>query len=515
MAPSDELPEQHREEASEFAKRRRAALAMGGEPKLVQRREIGVLNARERVAALFDPDTWEEVGLFAASEHVTERERTPTDGKITGFGRIEGRHAAVVAYDFTVKGSSSGTIGERKIGYIKEKARAAGVPLLFLAESTGARMPDIMGAEGMASLDGRTRFLRTRETPWVTAVMGNAFGSAAWHACAADFCVIRKGSVMAVSSPLLVRYATREEVDPDSLGGWRLHSETTGLADAVADTDEEAIQVVKRFVGYLPSHHSQPPPVLPENREHQDRSDELLRILPELRRRAYDVRKVISVIADENSVFEIKPRFGKNVTAALVRLGGRAVGVLASNPHFQGGAIDSDACDKAVDFLVLCDSYNIPLVFLVDQPGFLVGLEAERRRIAGKVINWMNALSLVTVPRIMVLLRKSYGQAFINMGGAGTSDASAAWWSAEISFMDPEAAAAIVGSREPGGAADDRVRVDMARDTSAYALASVFGVQSVIDPRETRSYLIRQLQIHAGPTRAVGKHLLASWPTSY
>lgn len=487
---------------------------MGSEAKLAKRRAAGVLNARERVARLVDPGSWDEVGLFAASEHPSERVATPTDGKITGFGRVDGRETAVVAYDFTVKGSSSGTVGERKIGYLKEKARAAGAPVVFLAESTGARMPDIMGAEGMATLDGRTRFLRTRETPWATAVMGNAFGSAAWHACAADFCVMRKGSVMAVSSPLLVRHATREEVDPESLGGWRLHAEVTALADAVAETDEEAIEAVKRFLSYLPALHSQPAPSEAFVEPAEDGASRLLDLVPALRTRVYDVRKVISAIADRDSVFEIKRNFGKSLTAALARLGGRPVGILANNPLFKGGAVDADACDKAIDFLVLCDSYNLPLIFLVDQPGFLVGLEAERRRIAGKVINWMNALSLVTVPRIMVLLRKSYGQAFINMGGGGTADASAAWWSADISFMDPAAAADIVG-REGSRTPKDELDATMQRDTSAYALAAVFGVQSVIDPRDTRGYLLRQLEIHAGGTRSVGRHLLAAWPTSY
>jgi len=197
-------------------------------------------------------------------------------------------------------------------------------------------------------------------------------------------------------------------------------------------------------------------------------------------------------------------------------LRGRTVGVIANNPMFKGGAVDADACDKATSFLVLCDSFNLPLVFLVDQPGFLVGVDAERRRIAGKVINWMNALSLCTVPRIMVVLRKSFGQAYVNMGGGGTSDEAAAWCTADVSFMDAKAAAAIVA----GSGGDERKQRElleaMSRDRSAYALAGAFGVTKVIDPRETRDYLDRVLSTHSRRlTNGVGKHLMRTWPTSY
>lgn len=477
---------------------------MGGEAKLEARHAKGILNVRERVAALLDDGSFEEIGLFGTP---SLEEPIPADGKITGFGRIEGRDVAVVAYDFTVKGSSSGPIGERKVAHIKSVATENGLPIVFLGESTGARMPDVMGGEGMAGLGGPTRFRRTRETPWVAAVLGNAFGSAAWHAVVSDFTVIRKGSVMAVSSPLLISHATGEKADPDDVGGWRLHAEVTGYADGVAESDEDAIRTLRRFLSYLPSHSGEAPPrtVTPEGSE--GREDSLLEFLPEAARTVYDVRKMLDAIADRGSVFELKPRFAKSLVSALCRIRGRVVGVIANNPAFKGGAVDADACDKATSFLVLCDSFNIPIVTLVDQPGFLVGVDAERKRITGKVINWMNALSLCTVPRVMVILRKSYGQAYVNMGGGGMMDEAAAWWSADISFMSPEAASAIV--------ARSNIKT-MARDNSAYALAAALGVNTVIDPRETRSYLDRVLTIHSRRLRGgVGKHLLCAWPTSY
>lgn len=514
MARSDEPVSEH-SRSIEHERRRTHALAMGGAAKIAARAEAGIFSARQRVDRLLDPESWEEVGLFAVSDNPADRERTPADGKVTGFGRIDGRNVAVVAYDFTVKGSSSGTIGERKVGYMKEKARENGTPIVFLCESTGARMPDVMGAQGMATLDGRTRFLRRRESPWVSAVLGSAFGSAAWHAAASDFCVMRKASVMAVSSPRLIRSATGEQVDPEDVGGWRLHSEVTGLADAVAESDEHAISMVQRFLGYLPSHQGQPPPTSPVPAGPGDAAEALAGVVPNARSRVYDVRKVIEAVVDRDSSLELKPRFGRSLATTLARVGGRSVGVIANNPFFKGGALDADACDKAIDFLVLCDSFNIPLISLVDQPGFLVGLEAERRGIVGKVINWMNALSLVTVPRIMVVLRKSYGQAYINMGGGGLSDASAAWWSADVSFMDPAAAAGVLQPADARGESSSAlVAQEMTKETSAYALAGVFGVHSVIAPRDTRDYLLRALEIHADGSRTVGKHLLSSWPTS-
>lgn len=420
--------------AKDAHERRRAeAVSMGGEGKLASRRAAGLLNARERIAALVDEGSFQEVGLFAVSQNRAQRSETPADGKVTGFGRVDGREVGVVAYDFTVKGSSSGPVGERKVAHVKKVAAENGLPVVFLGESTGARMPDIMGGEGMATLGGPTRFLRMRETPWVSAVLGQAFGSAAWHAVASDFNVIRKGSTMAVSSPLLVSFATGEQPDSEEIGGWRLHSEVTGYADQVAETDVKAIQIVRAFLSYLPSHNQDPPPIAPTPPGSEGRGEAILDIIPEVPSKVYDVRKIIELICDKGTMFEVKGSFGRSLSTCLCRIRGRVVGIVANNPLFKGGAVDADACDKATSFLVLCDSYNVPLVFLADQPGFYIGPDAERRRTAGKVINWMNALSLCTVPRIMVILRKSYGQAYVNMGGGGTSDQAAAWWSAEVS----------------------------------------------------------------------------------
>jgi acetyl-CoA carboxylase carboxyltransferase component len=445
------------------------------------------------------------------------RESTPADGKITGFGKLDGRRVGVVAYDFTVKGSSSSYTNNRKMSHVKDTAGRRGFPIVFLGESTGVRMPDIMG-EGMGMNVEGNRFLRTREAPWVAAVLGNAFGSAAWHACCSDFCVMRKGAVMAVASPRVVSMSLGREVSPEELGGWQILAEHSGFADLVVDTDQQALEAIKCFLGYLPTNMRQPPPVAPAPPGSDEPVKDILELIPESQTQVYDVRKVIRVIADRDSFFEIKERFGRSITTALARIDGRSVGVIANNPQFKGGAMDADACSKATDFIVLCDCYNIPLVFLHDQPGFLIGPEAEKRGVIGKVINWMNALLQVTVPKISIILRKSYGRGFINMGGAGIADEIAAWWTTEVSFMNPRTAVMVVhGVKEE----DDPQRfqqllAEMSRNGSAYDLGAVFGVKEVLDPRETREYLKEMLDTHMlRLSGGVGQHRLSNWPTSY
>ncbi len=255
--------------------RRAAALAMGGPRKLEKRAEAGQLNARERVDRLFDPESFRESGLFATSHLEADKDVTPADGKVTGTGDVDGRRAAVISYDFTVKGASSGQVSNKKMQHMKDLATRCGMPLVYLAESTGVRMPDIMGGTGMGSGNERTRFLRKRESPWASAVFGYAFGSATWHTVSSDFAVFRKGAVMAVSSPGLVSRATGQQVDAEELGGWKLHAEVTGFADAVANTDEEAIDLVRRFLAYLPSHNAEAPPVVPVTPGSGERSAEL------------------------------------------------------------------------------------------------------------------------------------------------------------------------------------------------------------------------------------------------
>ncbi len=503
----------------ELARRKDKALGMGGPEKLARRRAQGILNARERIERLLDPGTFVESGLYSTSHLPEVSERSPSDGKIAGFGKIDGRAVGLVSNDFTVMGASSSVVNGKKIRHMREIANRNGLPLVFLGESTGARMPDRMGAQGRAILgQDPTEYQRLRQSPWVSALLGASYGSSTWYACMSDFVVMRKGALMAVASGRVTSMAINQPVDAEDLGGWKLHAETTGLVDVVVSTDDEALAVIRRYLGYLPSHHSAAPPVAPVPEGADEASQRILDILPSDRAKVYDVRKIVEAFADPGSVLELKPRFGKSICTSLIRLNGRTVGIIANNPMFKGGAIDVDACNKATGFLVQCDSFNIPIVFLVDQPGFLIGLDGERRAAPGKIINWMNALSLVTVPKISLIMRKSYGQAYLNMGGGKNSDYVLSWPTAALGFMAPEVRVnGLFGvKKEDDPERFQQLLEQVTRDTSAWKLASLYEAHDVIDPRDTRRCLISVLDVlRARHGSEVGKHLLSSWPTSY
>lgn len=502
---------------AEHERRTERALSMGGARKLEARRQEGHLNARERIATLLDADSFLESGLFNTSAQPQDADKTPADGKVTGFGKIDGRLIGVISNDFTVKGASSSPVNTNKMEHVKQVAGRSGFPVVFLGESTGARMPDIMGAKNIIGVNNNpAQYMRLRNNPWTAAVLGYCFGSATWYSAMSDFMVMRKGACLAVSSPRLISMATRQKVEYEDLGGWRLHTEVTGLADLAVDTDEEAIEAIRRYLSYLPSHANEAPPraTVPEGSDAQ--SDGLLDIIPESNGQVYDSRQVIRCVVDKDSFFELKARFAKSLVTGLARIDGRSVGIIANNPIHKGGAIDAEACDKAISLLVQCDSYNIPLVFLADQPGFLIGVEAERKKMPGKVMNWLNALALVTVPKLSIIMRKSYGLAVRNMGGSNNADDVAAWWTAEVSFMDPRSGVSVVHGLDPDDDGyDDRLR-EMSRDTSAYDLGAVNGARAVIDPRETRSYLARMLEIYGDRFRGgIGAHHLRNWPTAF
>jgi acetyl-CoA carboxylase carboxyltransferase component len=327
---------------------------------------------------------------------------------------------------------------------------------------------------------------------------------------------MRKGALRAVASHRVTSTAISQEVDPEELGGWKLLTGVSGLVDVAVDTDAEAIDTVKRFLSYLPSNCNEAPPVLDASKVAAHDQGRLLEILPELRTKVYDARKLAEVIVDGDSLFEMKPKFGRSIMTALARIDGRTVGIIANNPMFKGGAIDVDACNKATSFLVFCDSFNVPIILMVDQPGFLIGLEGEKRGAAGKIINWMNALALVTVPKLSIIVRKSYGQAYLNMGGGRNSDEVAAWPTADLGFMDPKVGASVLAREGESSEATKSKSDSLVRDTTAWGLASLYEAHTVLDPRETRGWLAAMLDVHRSRlTRGVGQHRLANWPTSY
>lgn len=509
----------HEDLLAELDLRRERAAAMGGAEKLSRRAERGELNAMQRLDALVDPDSFVETGLLGASAIYKEDEpNTPRDGKIAGFARIGGRDVGVVVNDFTVKGASTSATNSKKMGHVRRIATEKGMPFIHVGESTGARLPDAMGSKGMGLLLGNdtTQFLRTRETPWAAAAVGTSFGSSAWLCCISDFAVMRKGSIMSVSSPRLVSMAIGEKVDLEELGGWRLHAENTGLIDRFTDTDQEAMAELRTFLSYMPSHNMElPPSVTPAPDAAQDQ-DPILDILPEKRTQVYDMRKIIGIFADRDSVFELKPRFGRPAVVALARLGGKVIGIIANNPMVGGGALSAEACRKIIDFQVFCDSFNVPIVRFMDTPGFVVGTDAERKGAPGWIMNFMNSTCLITVPSITVIVRKAYGRAYVAMGGGRHNDEMIAWPNAEVSFMDPVFATSIVHGLSPGDEGFEDALAHIQKDVEVWDMATIFSLQNIIKPQETRDYVMRMLDIHRSRKNGgIGAHNMKTWPTSY
>lgn len=493
------------------------ARAMGSPKRLAERAEAGILNARQRVEALLDTDSFHESGLFAVSRRPGMADRSPADGVVDGYGRINGREVIVCAQDFTTLGSSSAINNSRKSMKMWQTAEKNGVPFVYLSECSGARIPDIMGAVGMGSVGEGFIFTRRRLVPWADAVLGMSFGAGTWVASVSDFVVMRKGAVMAVTSPRVNTVAISEQIDPEDMGGWRVQTEITGKADLAVDTDEEALQAVRDYLSYLPSNSEELPPLADVPAGSGDDAGRILDLVPEERRRTYDVRKVIRLIADRDSMFPIKERFGRSLVTCFARIEGRTVGIIANNPMFKGGALDVDSCDKATGFIATCDSFNVPIIFLADVPGFLIGIEGEHKKVPGKIMNFMQALELATVPVLSVVMRKSYGQAYINMGG-GRSDEMACWFTADISFVDPAVAASIVTGLDPKAEPEKFAAAvdEYSLGCSPYDLAGQYLAHDVIDPRDTRQWLARMLEAHQRRrTGGIGAHHMQNWPFTY
>jgi len=509
----------HEELLKELDRRRARASGLGGPEKLAKREKLGELNAIQRLDFLVDPGSFIETGLLGASGVFKEDEaKTPRDGKIVGFAQIGGRDVGVVINDFTTKGASTSATNSKKLGHVRRVTTEKGMPFVHVGESTGARLPDAMGSRGMGSLLGNdtTQFRRTRENPWAAAALGTSFGSSAWLCCISDFAVMRKGSIMSVSSPRLVSMAIGEQVDLEELGGWRLHADYTGLIDRFTDTDEEAMAEIRTFLSYMPSHNMELPPAIEPAQDAAQEQERILDILPEKRTQVYDMRKIIRIFSDKESVFELKPRFGRPAVVALARLGGKAIGIIANNPMVGGGALSAEACRKIIDFQVLCDSFNIPIVRFIDTPGFVVGTEAERKGAPGWIMNFMNATCLVSVPSITIMVRKAYGRAYVAMGGGRHNDEMIAWPNAEVSFMDPVYATNIVHNLSPGDEGFEEALSHVQKDLEVWDMATIFSVQNIIKPQETRDYVMRMLDVYRSrKNNGIGKHEMKNWPTSY
>jgi methylmalonyl-CoA decarboxylase subunit alpha len=493
----------------ELHERRAAARLGGGEEKIAKQHAAGKLTARERIDLLLDAGTFNELGLHAGIHYAVrglEGKDAPADGVVTGYGKVDGRLVAVAAYDFTVMAGSMGMSGEIKVARLRELALTKRMPMVWLLDSAGARIQEAVGSlfAGSGHLF-REEVVASGVIPQVAALMGPCAAGTAYIPGLADFVPMVKGrGSMALAGPHLVRAAVGEDVTQEELGGSRVHCRKSGVGDLEVASDEECIEKIKAYLSFLPSHNEQAPPRR-ETADPIDRRDEgLLDVLPESNRKPYDMYEVIRRVVDDGEFFDLKPQWAKTIITGFARFGGRPAGIVANQPKQLGGILDNDSADKAARFVNLCNAFGIPLVFLMDVPGFMVGTKVEEAGIIRHGAKMLYAVANATVPKITVVLRKAYGAGYYVMNGrAYEPDLIVAWPSAEISVMGAEGAVEIVFRKQVEAAEDPAAKkqelIDAYRKIiDVYIPAKSAMIDDVIDPRETRPVICRALEMAEG-----------------
>ena len=513
---------------SYLAERRLIREELGGKAKVARLRSAGKNNVRERLDMLLDKGSFLELGTFVRSEVDTDRAKTPGDGLIGGLGRIDERPVVAVGYDATVKGGAEGRNGQLKLRKLYQRALRIGHPFVVLGEAAGARIPDHLGSETVIGAEfgrgGGMDWLsdRRRHVPMVTAIVGRSYGESSFIAALSDVVIQVSGTVMALTSPRVIEAATSESVAEEELGGRKVHESRTGQIDLGVDTEVEAFAAIRRLLSYLPSTCFDRPPIATDVPKAVASDERLAELVPADRRRGYDMKRVIRRLVDGGQFFELRPMSGRSTLTMLARMRGRSVGILASQPMQLGGAITPDACDKMVRFICLCDAFNIPIVTLVDTPGFIVGTSAEHDRLLFKGMMLQQALASVRVPLVTIILRKAFGLALFAMSGNNArADAVFAWPGAEIGFMDPDVAVNVLYSAqladlEPQERATEMAKYGAAlkRATTAYGAAVHMGVDEIIDPTETGPILGEVLDRLEG-SFTPGESVLRTWPTCW
>jgi acetyl-CoA carboxylase carboxyltransferase component len=486
---------------------------MGGGPKAIERHlQRGKLTARKRLDLLFDPDSFVEVNKLAQSQSVDfgmQQKRVPGDGVVTGHGTVDGRLVFAYAQDVTVLGGSVGTIHGQKICRIMDEAIKVKAPLVALNDSGGGRLHEgFFASKGVAGMFYRNT-AASGLIPQITGMMGSSAGVAVYSPALTDFIVMVKGqSHMVITGPAIIKSVTGEDISLEELGGAKVHSEITGQAHFVADSDAECIEMIKKLLGYLPSNKDERPPVMACDDDPNRIDDTLEKIVPADFKKSYDMHDVILRIVDREDFYEILPRFAPNIIIGFARFDGHSVGIVANQPRFKAGCLDVDASDKAARFIRFCDAFNIPLVNLVDVPGYFPGVAQERAGIIRHGAKMLYAYSEATVPKITLALRKEYGGAVMGMCCVGMGvDLMLAWPIAQLVVLDTTAAVNLIFRKEIQAAENpDELRQQKIEEydykySNPYHAASNMLVDSVIKPCETRPQLIKALRMLANKQR--------------
>jgi acetyl-CoA carboxylase carboxyltransferase component len=486
--------------------RREVAKRGGGEEKIAVQHERGKLTARERLDLLCDEGSFNELGIHGGphfSQRSMEDKEAPADGVITGWGEIDGRTCAIAAYDFTVMAGSMGMTGELKVARLRELALQKRMPMVWLLDSAGARIQEAAGSifAGSGHLF-REEVTMSGVIPLVAAMMGPCAAGTAYIPGLSDFVpmVVGQGA-MALAGPHLTKAVTGEDISMEELGGAKVHCRKSGVGDLEVKDDHECIDVVKRYLSFFPSNCEEAPPVR-ESKDPEDRmSERLLDVVPESSRQPYDMYELIGEIVDDSEILDIKPKFAKTIITCLARFGGQPTGIVANQPKQLGGILENDSADKAARFINLCDAFGIPLLFLQDVPGFMVGSKVEHAGIIRHGAKMLYAVSRATVPKVTVVVRKAYGAGYYVMcGKAYEPDLIVAWPTAEISVMGPEGAVNIIG-RSAIEASDDpeatrqQMLENVKKSIDPYVAAKNDLIDDIIDPRETRPTIIRGLRM--------------------
>ncbi|HWD10348.1 MAG TPA: acyl-CoA carboxylase subunit beta [Solirubrobacteraceae bacterium] len=492
---------------------RRARIRLGGgEQKIAAQHAREKLTARERIALLIDDGSFVELGIHGKphySQRAMDGVDAPADGVITGYGKVDGRLTAVCAYDFTVMAGSMGMTGEIKTTRLRELALTKRIPFVWLLDSAGARVQEAAGAlfAGSGHLF-REEVVMSGVIPQIAALMGPCAAGTAYIPGLADFVPMVKGrGSMALAGPHLVRAAIGEDVTQEELGGSRVHCRKSGVGDIEVASDEECVDVIKRYLSYMPQSCEDSAPIRAagEGSDPIDRREEdLLDVLPDSNRQPYDMYEVIRRIVDDGEYLDIKGQWARTIITCFARFGGRPVGIVANQPKQLGGILNNDSSDKAARFVNLCNAFAIPLVFIQDVPGFMVGTKVEAEGIIRHGAKMLYAVANATVPKITVITRKAYGAGYYVMNGrAYEPDLIVAWPSAEISVMGAEGAVEIVMRKQVEEAEDPAATkaelIDSYRKIiDVYIAAGNDMVDDVIDPRETRETICRALEMSAG-----------------
>ena len=484
---------------------RAEASSGGGEARIAAQHAKNKLTARERIEQLIDPGTFQEIGMFVthrASGLGMEKSHPFTDGVVTGWGKVDGRLVYVFAQDFTIMGGSVGEAHGLKIANLLDLARQNGAPVIGLNDSGGARIQE--GVEALAGY-GQIFYRNVQASgvvPQISVILGPCAGGAVYSPAITDFIfMVDKTAHMFITGPEVVKAVTHQDVSFDQLGGAAIHRELSGVAHFTASDEETLLSNVRWLLSFLPANNLTPPPYLPPSDDPQRTLPELAQIVPTDPQQPYDVRSVIEALVDGGEFLEVQSEYAANLVIGFARLDGYPVGIVANQPLHLAGVLDINSSDKGARFIRFCDAFHIPLVTLVDTPGFLPGTEQEYGGVIRHGAKLAYAYSEATVAKVTLVLRKAYGGAYIVMGSKHLGgDYNLAWTSAEIAVMGPEGAVSIVFSKDIAAAEDpaaERSRLIgnyRAEFATPLIAASRGYLDDVIDPSESRMRIIRALE---------------------